>query len=306
MVDSRWLRRSGIKPIGYGLLTINHRLFFIVFFLVGTTLQALAQRPDAIKLKQWEAKGDTLLGQQQYAEATKVFTRIIDATKLAERSDFNALYKRAIAQYYTEGQHDLALADVDRFIKEFPYVPQSHILRALIYRIKEDPDKQLEDLNIALDLQPANPGLLKWRAGLLLDKEQYEKARSDAKMAILFQDDPEAEAYLAFAQFNLNNPDSALLAINKAIELDYSYAPAYLYGGSFCLQSNEYELALKYLNLGMRVDPDNPALLFYKGVALVELEKIDQACSCLNKAFYMGYDDASGYIEEYCYKTEDP
>jgi hypothetical protein len=60
------------------------------------------------------------------------------------------------------------------------------------------------------------------------------------------------------------------------------------------------------LNLGMRVDPENPALLFYKGVALVELEKIDQACSCLNKAFYMGYDDASGYIEEYCYKVEDP
>jgi tetratricopeptide (TPR) repeat protein len=300
---SRWSIVNGHWSERYRLWTIDHGLFLLLL-LISTSV--FGQRPDPVKLKQWEAQGDTLMGQQQYAEATKVFTKIIDGTKLSEKSDYNALYKRAICQYYTEGQHDLALADVDKFIQEFPYVPQSHILRALIYRIKEDVDKQLEDLNTALELQPANPGLFKWRAGLLLDKEEYEKARSDAKMAILFQDDPEAEAYLAFAHFNLNNPDSALLAINKAIELDYSYVPAYLYGGSFCLQSSEYELALKYLNLGMRVDPENAALLFYKGVALVELEKIDQACSCLNKAFYMGYDDASGYIEEYCYKVEDP
>jgi len=302
MVDSRWSIVFNGKHKGNGLWFVDYGL---LLFLLLTSISAFAQRPDPMKLKQWESEGDTLMSQQRYAEATNAYTRIIDGTKLSEKGDYNALYKRAICQYYTEGQHDMALADVDKFIKEFPYVPQSHILRALIYRIKEDADKQIEDLNIAIQMQAANPGLLKWRAGLLLDKQEYEKARADAKMAILFQDDPEAEAYLAFAQFNLNNPDSALLAINKAIELDYSYAPAYLYAGSFCIQSSEYDLALKYLNLGMRVDPENPALLFYKGVALVELEKIDEACSCLNKAFYMGYDDASGYIEEYCYKVED-
>jgi tetratricopeptide (TPR) repeat protein len=302
MINSQRAMQVKTKPSRSGRWTVNCGLFLLLF-IISTPL--LAQRPDPLKLKQWESEGDTLMSQQRYAEATKAYTRIIDGTKLSDKGDYNALYKRAICQYYTEGQHDLALADVDRFIKEFPYVPQSHILRALIYRIKEDADKQIEDLNIAIEMQSANPGLLKWRAGLLLDKQEFEKAKKDAKMAILFQDDPEAEAYLAFAQFNLNNPDSALLAINKAIELDYSYAPAYLYGGSFCIQSSEYELALKYLGLGMRVDPENPALLFYKGVALVELEKIDEACSCLNKAFYMGYDDASGYIEEYCYKVED-
>jgi tetratricopeptide (TPR) repeat protein len=178
-------------------------------------------------------------------------------------------------------------------------------LRALIYRIKEDGPKQIEDLNIALDFQPSNAGLLKWRAGLLLDSKEYKKAKQDAESAILFQDDPEAEAYLAFAQFNLSNPDSALMAINKAIALDYTYLPAYIYAGSFCLQENEYDLALKYLNLGLRVDPDNLTVLFYKGVALVELKQIDEGCRALNKAFYLGYDDASGYIQQYCYSADD-
>ena len=238
---------------------ITGSLILVFILVVGTSH---AQRPDPKKINQWETEGDTLLSQQRYAEAATVFTRVINATGVTQKSDYNAVYKRAISYYYTEGKEDLALTDIDRFIKEFPYVPQSHILRALIYRIKEDGPKQLEDLNIALDFQPGNAGLMKWRASLLLDAEEYQKAKADAQAAILMEDDPEAEAYLAFAYFNLDQPDSALMTINKAIELDYSYLPAYLYAASFCLQSDEFELALKYINLGLRVDPENAAAFF--------------------------------------------
>ena len=40
-----------------------------------------------------------------------------------------------------------------------------------------------------------------------------------------------------------------------------------------------------------------------KGVALVELEKLDEGCRCLNKSFYSGYDEADGYLKEYCYSS---
>jgi tetratricopeptide (TPR) repeat protein len=276
---------------------------FALIFLTLNVALLTAQRADQSKLAKWEAQGDTLLSRQQYHEAGKIFTRIINATSPKEKSHYNALYKRAIAYYYSEGNDDLALADIDKFIVKFPSVPQSNILRALIYRNKGDAPKQLEDLNIALGFQPGNVGLLKWRAELLLDADEFQKAKRDAEQAIRIEDDPEAESYLAFAHYNLNNPDSALMAINKAIEMDYTYIPAYLYGGSFCLQEDEFELALKYLNLALRVDPDNAAALYYKGVAFVEMEKIDEACRCLNKSFYRGYDDASGYLEQYCYSV---
>ena len=279
--------------------------FFVVIILTLLTNQAFAQRVGAAKLAQWEAEGDTLMAQEKYSEAIKFFTKIVDGTGLKEKADYNALYKRAISYYYIEGMEDKALADVDLFIKKFPYVPQSHILRALIYREKDDAAKQLEDLNIALDFQPTNAGLLKWRAGLLLDTKEYVRAKQDVQKAIFFQDDPEAEAYLAFSHYNLNHPDSALMAINKAIDLDYSYVPAYLYGGSFCLQEEEFDLALKYLDLGLRVDPQNATAWFYKGVTLVEMDRTDEGCRCLNKAFYLGYDDASGYLQQYCYSSED-
>jgi tetratricopeptide (TPR) repeat protein len=291
-----WLSWISIKR---GAFVSSSVVAFVLSVAIGH-----AQRPAPSKLQQWEVEGDTLLSQQRYVEAAKAFSRVINATGVTQKSDYNAVYKRAISYYYTEGKEDLALADIDRFIKEFPYVPQSHILRALIYRIKEDGPKQIEDLNIALDFQPGNVGLLKWRAGLLLDAEEYQKAKADAQAAIRLEDDPEAEATLAFAYYNLDQPDSALMAINRAIELEYAYMPAYLYASSFCLQADEFELALKYINLGLRVDPENAAALFYKGVALVEQENKDEGCRCLNKAFYNGYDDASGYIEQYCYSTE--
>ncbi len=300
-------RPSGItiKPLSIDNYQWSIANYFLIIFLSLGFNQADAQRPNVSKLKQWEAQGDTLMNREQYEEAVKFFTRVVEATGLKEKSDYNALYKRAICYYYLPGKEDLALADVDKFIKKFPFVPPSHILRAFIYRIKEDDIKQLEDLNIALDYQQNNPGLLIWRAGLLLNAKEYQKAKSDAEKAIFFQDNPEAETYLAFAHFNLNQPDSALLAINKAIELDYSYIPAYIYAGSFCLQENEFDLALKYLNLGLRVDPDNASALYYKGVALVELNRIDEGCRCLNKAFYLGHDDAGDYLVQYCYAAEE-
>lgn len=278
-------------------------LFLIAAHLLMSLTPATGQRADIPKMQQWETEGDTLMGQQNYVAAVKSFTKIIDASGLTDKLGYSALYKRSVCYYYIGGKEDLALNDINLFIEKLPYVPQSHILRALIYRVQDNADGQLEDLNVALDFQPENAGLLKWRAGLLIDKERFQEAKRDAETAIQFQDDPEVETYLAFAHFNLNNPDSALMAINKAIDLDYSYSPAYLYAGSFCLQSEEYNLALTYLNLGLRAEPDNLTLLFYKGVALIELKKTDEGCSILNKAFYNGYDDAGVYIKQYCYSS---
>jgi tetratricopeptide (TPR) repeat protein len=81
--------------------------------------------------------------------------------------------------------------------------------------------------------------------------------------------------------------------------------PAYLYAGSFCLQEDEFDLALKYLNVALKVEPKNATALFYKGVALVELKKEKEGCSCLSKAFYAGEDDAGDYLKQYCFGLDD-
>ena len=71
------------------------------------------------------------------------------------------------------------------------------------------------------------------------------------------------------------------------------------------MEGGDNYTGLKYINLALRLDPKNKQALFYKGAALIELEKIDEGCSCLNRAFYAGMDEAGDYLKEYCFEVED-
>ena len=279
-------------------LVFLHKFSLATFFLL-ICLSGFSQ--DSLLLKM-QVDADTLMGRQDFEGAIKLYSKIISATGLKEKSQFKPLYKRAVA-YYSLEESDSALKDMNRFIAEFPEIPQARILRALIYRQLGEVDNQLIDLEKAMSIQTDNMELLRWHATLLLEKSRYEKAKADLLRAKIFQDDAELETNLGMVYYSLGNFDSAIVCLNSAIELDVMYPASYIYAGSFCLQEGKFELALEYLNLCLRIDSSNVAAIFYKGVALVELNKTDEGCSCLRKAFDAGEDDAAGYLKEYCYEV---
>jgi tetratricopeptide (TPR) repeat protein len=272
----------------------------LIGFLFCFSLSGFAQTP---KWKAWEVEADTLLEHQDFKGAIVLYTKVLKKTKLKDREAFGSLYKRAVS-YYSMGAFANALSDLDIFIPAYPQVPQAKLLRALVYKGLGDTEKQLLDLNEALTFQQGNPGLLKWRASLYLDDGKYELARQDAERAREIEDDAEVEMYLGFALYYLGQFEESLKCINKSIEYDAAYLPSYLYGGTFCLEQEEYDKALQYLNLALRLDPQNVTATMYKGIALVELEKTEEGCKCLRKAFYAGEDSAEDYLKEYCYGIE--
>jgi tetratricopeptide (TPR) repeat protein len=270
----------------------------LLFAVTFTCLAVHAQEID--KRRAMETEADTLMSHEDFAGAAKLYTKVIEESKLTERQDYRALYKRSVA-YYSQGDFKNALSDMERFIPQFADSYQARILRALCYRELGETDKQLEDVEKAVELSGGDPQLLKWRAGLLVEKKEFKHAIDDLLLVRQLQDDPEAEVNLGFAYYSMEKKDSALIAINKAIELEPTFLPAYLYGGSFSLEEENYELAIKYLNVALILEPSNANALFYKGVALMELKKEEESCSCLRKAFNAGQDDAGDYLKEYCY-----
>lgn len=252
------------------------------------------------KWKKWEIEADTLMNRQDFDGAIKLYSKAIKSSKLKDKADYQSVYKRAVC-YYSTGQFAAALTDVKTFMVEYPSLFQVHILKAFIYKEMGDTDQQLNALNEALALSPGEPGLIKWRSGLYLEKEEFLKVKNDLQYVKSIQDDPEVEMYLGFAYYSLQQTDSAFIALNKAIELEPTYLPAYLYGGSFSLQEDNNELALKYLDVALRLDPDNLGAQFYKGIALLELDREEEGCRLLAKAFYAGEDDAGDYLKEKCY-----
>lgn len=274
--------------------------FLVIVVAAFLTTSAFAQNA---KLQKWEVEGDTAMSQQDYAKAIKIYSKIVKTSKLKERADYGALYKRAVC-YYSIQDYNHALEDLNRVVPQFSQLPQVRMLRAMVHKELGNNDKKLQDLEQALNGDPANPNMLKWRASIYLEDEEYALARKDLETARLFADDAETEMYLAVAQYNVGAVDSAFQSLDKSIELDATYLPAYLYGGSFCLEEDRYEQAIKYLDLASMLDPKNTTVYFYKGIALAELGKTDEGCVYLRKAFYGGLDDASGYLKEYCFGVE--
>jgi Flp pilus assembly protein TadD len=64
-----------------------------------------------------------------------------------------------------------------------------------------------------------------------MEKNEYKQAKEDLLIVKQLQDDPEVEMNLAFAYYSLENPDSALIAINKSIELRCHLCALHIYMG---------------------------------------------------------------------------
>lgn len=281
------------------------RLAFV--FLVIPFSFAFSQKAKSPKWKAWAAEADTLYNHEEYAAAAKLYTKVLAANPMRQgtyedRSLYSYVYHRAVS-YYSLQQFDKALADVNVFEPQFPKSPQPKLLKAFIYRELDDVDNQLLYLGQAMDLQPPNPDFLKWRGLLLIQKGRYANALIDLKEARGYGDDGEVETYLGLCYYHTDQPDSAMLSFNSAIEQNPMQISTYLYAGSVALEGGDFVLCLEYIDLALRIDSKSPEALYYKGVALVEMNRLDEGCRCLNRAFYSGFDNAGGYLTEYCFPS---
>jgi len=277
--------------------------FLLLSWLLLCAGLVRAQSEEA-RWAKWETEADTLMAREQFAEAAGLYSKIISESKLTEKDQYKTLYKRAIC-YYRIGELNKCLADLNRYLPEFPDNPKPHILRALVYRQQNDLANQLADLQKAIiTLKGAAPELARWRGALLLEQGDFEGAKKDFLSVAITGDDAEVETNLGVVYYSLGKPDSALSRINKAIVIDVNYPSSYVYAGTICLQEENYPLALKYLRLGLRVDPDNRNAQFYTGVALVELDQTEEGCRYLRKAFAAGEDEAAGYLKRDCFDVE--
>jgi len=195
---------------------------------------------------------------------------------------------------------------LDRFDGDMEMVPAPHLLRTYLYRELGQMEEVIKSVSRGLPYVPAEQlaDFLQSRATAYAELDRFSEARADVRRILQLEESGGAQGLNAFILYQAGEYDSAMMAVNRAIELDYRTPNIYRYGASFCLQQEDNEKALVYLSLGLRVEPDDEVLLFMKGAILVEKGQLDSGCSCLNKAFYSGYEDAGDYLQEYCYPSD--
>ena len=274
----------------------------ITALLILTSSAFLAAQSDKSKNAAIIAQADTLLGKEDYAGALALYNKIIEKSKTVSDEDFPVYYKRAFC-YHGLQRYNEALQDVNLYLAKKPD-DQAKLLRAYINQELGNYEDQLKDINEFIAAHPGNVELVQWRASVLMEMENYKEAQKDIRELLKYQDSPDLKSYLGLTYYYLNDADSALTLFDEVIALEPDHVQTYLYAASLSLEQDAYELALQYIEKGLKKDPTNNTLLFYKGIALVQTDKINEGCRCLTKVFAAGFDDAGDYLKSYCYGVE--
>lgn len=262
--------------------------------------------------EQWMEEGRAAMGEENYSKAAELYSRVIQFSGNKSKDDLTptsgyleAVYSRAVCYFYLDNLEE-AISDLDLFLSKVPSFPQAYILKSVIYQRQQNFYDQLKTLNSALPLfqDSDKHRLYRLRAGAYLGLEKVDSAFLDLRRALTVEEDAEGMAMLGFIQYKRGDYDSAMISLNKAIGLDHSFLSTFQYAASFCLEMNQVDKALTYINLGLLSVPETPELLFLKGVIYKEKGRFDEACSLFNRAFYAGVDDAGDYLSEYCYPIE--
>lgn len=285
-------------------MSMNRALIF--FLWINMVVTASAQRPADSQLAKMQREAQELMQQENFSGALEIYSRIIELTGLEREEDQQVLYRRAICYYYL-GKNEEALKDIDGFMPHNPGSSTPYILRSFLHRNLGNSSNVLDDLNQALTMNTGEQDsvdLMRFRSTALLSLQRYKESVEDMKFAMKDREDPEGFSVLAFAHFNLGEIEKAISSVNRAIELDFSFMPSYLYAASFLLDAGENQKALVYARLGTMADDTSDAAWFYAGLALVNMDDPDKGCKYLNKAFYLGNENAVYYLTQYCFPAE--
>lgn len=255
------------------------------------------------KVQTYLAQADTLMQHEDFEAAIKLYDKILQTASKDSPIRKQAQYNRIVCLYSLD-ELKKALEEVNQFIEETPEFPQARLLRAFIYRDMDNTEGQLRDISALVRLNPLNVDLIKWQSYLLIQEEKYDSARTQLKFAAGLRNDAEIETYLGMTYYYSDDPDSAILHFDKAIDMKPDAFPALMYASAVCLDQSAYELALNYLDKASLLDPNNLSVMFYKGIALTEIGKRDEGCRYLSKAFYGGEDAAGDYLQYKCFRYD--
>ena len=182
-------------------------------YMMGIVLLGLSVIPAPV----WGADDDDLVNAMMEVYAEEL---------AANPRDYRTYYCRAAA-YFSQGNMDMALADINQAIKYFPRkekedLSRAYLLRSRILTLNGEDKSALTDLNSALRLVPNLRQALKDRGDLLCRLGQYDLAKIDYNN-LLRLDTRSQSAYLGLARVEAHQ--GATARAQQLLEQAVNFAP---------------------------------------------------------------------------------
>jgi tetratricopeptide (TPR) repeat protein len=197
-----------------------------------------------------------------YKQAIKFYTRYLNLSP-----DLNIRQLRAMA-YANIDSIGLAIKDLDICLQPNANDTSLWMCKGNVYYDANMNREAIDAYNVILLLYPKHTEALYNRADAYCNLGQFDKALFDYQ-TLSANDLKEADYYfnIAFCQIQLKDNQNAILNLNKAIEYEFH---------------------------------DFGLLLTLRGIAYINMNLKDEACSDWKHALQIGYKEAEKYVNEVC------
>jgi len=156
---------------------------------------------------------------------------------------------------------------------------------ALRSTVLKDEEKQLADLNRAIELQPDKPDYYRLRAQHYYESEKFDDALADIDRALKFEPDQAATNELrGMILLGQNKYDEALKSFDKASELVPGAAMPFQHRGQLYHQKGDLPKAIEQLSKALELQPDNILALMDRASVNFELKQYDKALEDIEQA----------------------
>ncbi|MBK7105805.1 MAG: hypothetical protein IPH62_11025 [Ignavibacteriae bacterium] len=177
-----------------------------------------------------------------------------------------------------------AKISVEKSLEIEPNNKYALLLKAELNLLSENYEGLIEDLESYQTFEPGNIEIILKKATLKTMIYDFEGAKNDIKKAIkLNSEDSNLYYNLAFLEYKLNDFSSAIKNLQTAVQKNPEFSDAYLQKGIIEFLSNEFDHSINSLDKYLQLQPESEKATIIKSRALVEIGKLSEAQSVLEK-----------------------
>uniref|UniRef100_A0A0P4VML7 Putative translocase of outer mitochondrial membrane complex subunit n=1 Tax=Rhodnius neglectus TaxID=72488 RepID=A0A0P4VML7_9HEMI len=245
---------------------------------------------DAAKFALRDERYEDILG-----HCNEEITDTLNSESPTERY-LEALLLRATI-YSLTSQTELALKDLDLIINSKPenikLLVNAHLKRAYAYMHLEDPDKALDDFDMASSLDSTNSDAAHQKAQILLMCEKLPEAIAEferavnlnPKFALSLVQKIYAEYRKAVMDRDVSKINSAKSALKRAVAKNPTCSEGYMLLAQVYTDNQEYDEAESVFIQGTKSDPTNATFLVHLGMLYLQWKgDLENAVKYMEKA----------------------
>jgi tetratricopeptide (TPR) repeat protein len=238
------------------------------------------------------ASAQNNLGAKCYASAVDMSsedriaacTAMIDSEPAPLQRLIWARFRRAEA-YLKKGEFDLAIADYDQVVQQFPDNVFARMARAYAHCRQGNFAASLRDYEEVIRLQPQNAAGYLGRASTHMSAGNPDEAIADyAKAMNLHPDNVRAFLGRAAAYGMKEDLDLALADCNRAIEISPERESGYVCRGEVYRDKDDFDRALADFDRAVQLSPKNPGLYFLRGMVRLRANLLPGAIEDFNRS----------------------